>query len=145
MISLTSTTPIDREAVLEELCSRPAIDWLPRVVSTLLPLIVEMAGAESEETGQQHRIKIERSNSSAITFEQHFTTLFEVATGVLGWTPETAWNATPAEIIAANKGRIDLLKSIFGNSANTSKEFDPLDTAFDREGLAALKAMGAAH
>lgn len=32
---------------------------------------------------------------------EFFTRLFEIATGWLGWTPEDAWNATPAEIIAA--------------------------------------------
>ncbi|MBJ7578141.1 hypothetical protein JHC09_09600 [Devosia sp. MC532] len=87
--------------------------------------------------------------------EMH-TRLFEIATGWLGWTPEEAWNATPAEIIASKNGRTDLitdiLKAVFGSSDQAAQavpqytealldqiERDGRDPAFDRAGLRALK------
>lgn len=92
-----------------------------------------------------------------MTHEGFFIRLFEIATGWLGWSPEEAWNATPAEIIAAQSGRTDLitdvLKAVFGTSetaAPTPEIYTPerlaeieasgTDPAFDRSALLALKA-----
>jgi len=80
--------------------------------------------------------------------------LYDVATGWLGWTPETAWNATPTEITRAHAAHIEKLKSIHGSaddkdkSAKTAPDADlterlnaeGLDPEFDRAGLRALKA-----
>jgi hypothetical protein len=55
-------------------------------------------------------------------YDEYFTTLFRIATGWLGWEPEAAWNATPAEIIEAQKGRIELLRAIFGGSDKEESE-----------------------
>jgi hypothetical protein len=75
-----------------------------------------------------------------------FAELFSIATGVLGWSPETAYAASPAEIIEANRGRTrfvnDLLRTIFGGKAEDAPEAQ-LHAELDREGLAALKAMAA--
>lgn len=88
---------------------------------------------------------------------EYHTRLFEIATGWLGWPPEQAWSATPAEILAAQKGRTDLitdiLKAVFGSqkdndnsapayTAETLAEIDAAgrDPEFDRAGLLALKA-----
>lgn len=50
---------------------------------------------------------------------QYYKQLFQIGTGVLGWTPEQTWNATLAEITMAYQGRTefvsDILKSIFGS------------------------------
>lgn len=50
---------------------------------------------------------------------QYYKQLFQIGTGVLGWTPEQTWNATLAEITMAYTGRTefvsDILKSIFGS------------------------------
>lgn len=50
---------------------------------------------------------------------QYYKRLFQIGTGVLGWTPEQTWNATLAEIAMAYQGRTefvsDILKSIFGS------------------------------
>jgi hypothetical protein len=91
-----------------------------------------------------------------MTPEEVFTHLFEIATGWLGWTPEEAWNATIPEIIAAHRGRtdmiMDVLKAVFGTSETaepTPETYTPerlaeieangFDPAFDRAGLNALK------
>lgn len=41
--------------------------------------------------------------------------LFEVGTGWLGWTPDETIDALPIEIIAAHKGRVAMLKAIYGD------------------------------
>ncbi|WIJ24234.1 hypothetical protein [Devosia sp. RR2S18] len=89
--------------------------------------------------------------------EQVFAQLFGIATGWLGWAPEEAWNATPAEIIAAKSGRTDLitdiLKAVFGTTEKTGHapevytterlkqiEEQGFDPAFNREALHSLKS-----
>lgn len=54
------------------------------------------------------------STGNPISYDEYFTTLYRIATGWLGWKPNAAWDATPAEIIEAQKGRIELLRAIFG-------------------------------
>lgn len=79
--------------------------------------------------------------------------LYDVATGWLGWTPETAWSATPTEITRAHAAHIDRLVMtgvLTRSDKPTSKAPDPeqaarneaegLDPEFDRAGLRALKA-----
>lgn len=54
------------------------------------------------------------SSGKPMPYDEYFTTLYRIATGWLGWKPNAAWDATPAEIIEAQKGRIELLRAIFG-------------------------------
>lgn len=77
-----------------------------------------------------------------------FAELFAIGTGVLGWSPEHAGAASPAEIIAARDGRTrflgDLLRAVFGSKDNASApepSFDPLDAELDRDGLAELRRL----
>lgn len=51
-----------------------------------------------------------------ISFEEYFTELYRLATGWLGWPPADAWDATPAEILNAQQGRVAMLKAIFGGN-----------------------------
>ncbi|WP_265519497.1 hypothetical protein [Nitratireductor luteus] len=81
--------------------------------------------------------------------------LYRTATGWLGWTPETAWNATPTEINEAFAGHMAKLKAIHGSPEGDGEDkqsapYTPeqlrqidaqaSDPAFDRGGLRALKA-----
>jgi hypothetical protein len=82
-----------------------------------------------------------------------YADLYKLSTGWLGWTPDTAWNATLPEILNAFDGHIDLLKAVHGggedqsadSSTMTNKQRQEnieagLDPDFDRAGLRALKA-----
>lgn len=84
-----------------------------------------------------------------------FADLFGFATGWLGWTPDTAWKATPQEITDAFSAHIDMLKAIHGGAdedADTTPTYTPerqkqieeqgFDPAFDRAGLMSLSDMG---
>lgn len=94
--------------------------------------------------------------SKPVSADQFLESLFRTGTGWLGWTPAETLDATPAEIIAAKEGRIelisDVLKAVFGEAedqvepetydADRLAEVDELgfDPAFDRAALNALKA-----
>jgi len=82
-----------------------------------------------------------------------YADLYKIATGWLGWTPETAWNATLPEILQAFDGHIDQLKAVHGTAEDDTNSTPAmsaeqrqanidagLDPEFDREGLRALKA-----
>lgn len=62
------------------------------------------------------------STGKPIAYDEYFTMLYRIATGWLGWNPNDAWDATPAEIIEAKKGRIELLREIFGGEDKHESE-----------------------
>lgn len=125
-----------------------------RLTVPLSQFVLALAGIDPEANTQQ-----EPATGKQLTPAEYHTRLFEIATGWLGWTPEQAWCATPAEIIAARTGRTDLitdiLKAVFGttdkpDTGHTPSPYTPeklaeidaagLDPEFDRAGLHALKA-----
>jgi hypothetical protein len=81
----------------------------------LLNLVGAMIGVGDEEEEKPAKAKSDTvSDSSTETFGTYFDRLFSIGTGWLGWTPAETWRATPAEIVAAQKGRVDMLRAIFG-------------------------------
>ncbi|WP_051311284.1 hypothetical protein [Bradyrhizobium sp. Cp5.3] len=52
--------------------------------------------------------------SKPMPFIEHFTQLFQIGTGWLGWAPEDVWDATISEIVNAKIGREAMLRAIFG-------------------------------
>lgn len=64
-----------------------------------------------------------------------FQHLFEIACGTIGWSPEIALNATPAQILIAYRGRVELLKALFG----TSEDDKPHTPSFERDPDATAK------
>lgn len=124
-----------------------------RLTAPLVEFVLAIAGIDPDDAEPT-----EPANSQPVAPERVFAQLFGFATGWLGWTPEEAWNATPAEIIAARAGRTDLitdiLKAVFGTTdEKTSADHytpDQLakieeqghDPVFDRAGLLGLKNKG---
>jgi len=123
-----------------------------RYVEALSKFVLAIAGVDPDRpaTPQPKRGK-------PLSPIEYHTQLFEIATGWLGWPPEQAWNATPAEILSAQKGRTDfvtdILKAVFGSgndNGNSAPAYTPetlaeieaagRDPEFDRAGLLALKA-----
>lgn len=91
------------------------------------------------------------------TPDSYYLRLFQIGTGVLGWTPKDTWNATPTEITLAYRARTefvaDILKSVFGTTDEktsptpvTKEALDTLissgkhDPNLDRSGLDELRA-----
>lgn len=81
------------------------------------------------------------STGKPMPYDEYFATLYRIATGWLGWAPDAAWNATPAEIIEAQKGRIELLRAIFGGK-DDGETVDALNGKIDPATRAKLDAIG---
>jgi hypothetical protein len=114
--------------------------WHKDHVGKLAEFVLALVGHDDTDTP---------TAGEPIPFEQYHTQLFKIAAGQLGWPPEDAWNASPAEIIAAYEGRCDLLRAIYGSADDRNKpaEYVPpitdengRDKAFDHVGFHALKA-----
>jgi hypothetical protein len=60
-----------------------------------------------------------------VPFKDHLAQLYRYGTGWLGWDPETTLDATPHQISEAMKGRMELLKAVFGGSE--AEEREPVD------------------
>lgn len=113
---------------------------LQDIAPRLMPLVLGFAGVDSDDKPSPRA-----STGKPVTMQEHLTRLFGLATGAVGWPPEAAWQATPAEIIAAYTARVDLLASIFGGSKeDDAAKSDPMNDRLDEEGLAALAGMGRA-
>jgi hypothetical protein len=117
------------------------------LVSPLVSLVLALAGVDTDDLDAAH--KRSETPSKRVPFAEHHARLFRLATGWLGWTPETTWNATPAEIIEAYKGRVEMLKAIFGGNEDEQSSIEEQKRAlhedhFDRAGLRMLSGMNMA-
>jgi hypothetical protein len=98
----------------------------------LLAFVLILAGARSKTDEPQ--------TGKPISFEEYHTRLFRIGTGWLGWSPEVTWAATPAEILNAYEGRLDMLMALFGKRS----EEDTIDAqaGLDRSTRDELNALG---
>ncbi|MHC4051497.1 hypothetical protein [Bradyrhizobium sp. 25ACV] len=83
----------------------------------LIEFVLVLAGADDETSG-------DGDTGKPIPFDEYFTQLYQIGTGWLGWTPDDTWEATAAEIINAQKGRMDMLKALFGSKEQTAESSD---------------------
>lgn len=145
----------------QELFDHMQVEPLRVVITTLrsvlLPIVEQMIGLDDDAGNAGVSSSSTPSSSSSATWEgwqDYYGRLFGIATGWLGWSPEDAYDATPAEILAAYKGRQEMigtiLKAVFGpgeeDQADAPNVYEPqlnehgMDPAFDRAALHALKA-----
>jgi len=137
VIAHTSDTISDIPQFLQILEGRPIGPEIKRVIGPLTQLVMKMAGLdEAPAKGTK-----ESGASERITFAKYFETLFANACGVLGWTPETAWSATPAEINSAYRARIELLQALFGSSKQDEGRQLDHSEADVAEGLVQLRTL----
>jgi hypothetical protein len=101
-----------------------ALSGPQKVRETLTPILTEfvlaLAGIDPKAP------RTEAQQPSPVNPDEVFTSLFKLGTGWLGWSPETTWNATPDEILAARSGRTDMIvevmKAVFGSSEDNSQD-----------------------
>ncbi len=79
---------------------------------SLIAFVIACSGVE-DAPGNDNKPKIE---GDFITHKEHLESLFRIATGWLGWSPDVALSSSPKEIMEAYKGRTEMLKAIFGSS-----------------------------
>jgi len=122
---------------------------LESTMGTVVSFVVSLAGNPShiKEQGSDSPSAGEAdTHKDTITLDEYHTRLFEIGTGILGWSPADTWNATATDILSAFKGRTgfikELLGTIFGTPEKTD-EYDPRDTARDQEGFESLRMIAA--
>jgi hypothetical protein len=86
---------------------------LEHVCASLIAFVLQCAGIDPDGTAEGE------ADTASVSFSEHLTNLYRIGTGWLGWTPATTLDATPAEITEAYKGRIELLKAVFGGDQET--------------------------
>ncbi|WP_353641970.1 hypothetical protein [Mesorhizobium sp. WSM2239] len=101
------------------------LDELDRLKEPLLQYVMALAGIDPEDRPHADATRQGRKPRD-IPFKEYQANLYRIGTGWLGWTPETALDATPAEILEAYRGRLDMLKAIFGSSEEPDDKPSPL-------------------
>ena len=84
---------------------------LPDLRDALLAYVMACAGIDPDDAPAEGKAK-----GKPVSFSEHLSGLYRIGTGWLGWTPAQTLDSTPAEIMEAYRGRLDLLRSIFGGS-----------------------------
>jgi hypothetical protein len=110
---------------------------LEAIQAPVLAHVFALAGYDEHHTVLND--ENDQAKGQKITFADHHRKLFEIATGWLGWSPAQAWDSTPAEIMAAYNGRLDMLKAIFG-----SQEDKQADVPFDDQALRFVASVNSA-
>ncbi|RCW78541.1 hypothetical protein [Paracoccus lutimaris] len=115
------------------------------VMSALIP-----AGDDSADTAPSQGT----TSGATMPLRAYFESLFDYATGWLGWTPADTWAASPGEIETAFKAHTDRLirmmpQAVSSDTADEAAVYTPerlreieelgFDPAFDRAALQALK------
>lgn len=135
VIRESASAPSTLPTFLTELADLPVITGLEILTLPLLSHVAKLAGTDDNETDAEP--------GERITFAEYHTRLFRIATGWVGWTPETAWNATAAEITEAFKGRTEMLKAIFAPAKEPGESAIPREHAPEeiRAGFEKLRVM----
>lgn len=139
----------EASAFLAQLDSTP-LQTLARTITA--PLAAFVAGFTPADTGTDNNNR----SGMPMAWPDVVKTLYRRATGWLGWTPETAWNATPTEITEAFAGWMEHHEALNPRPEDDNRparkqrldaytaeqlrqiEEQGFDSAFDRSGLRAL-------
>jgi hypothetical protein len=81
---------------------------LEPICANLIAFVLQCAGIDPDAKAEGE------ADTASVSFSEHLTNLYRIGTGWLGWTPETTLGATPAEITEAYKGRVEMLRAVFG-------------------------------
>lgn len=144
---LTASSPQDGAAfLLSEAAGRPLFPFFMAVRQPVADLVSMFMPAPDGKAKPS-------SSGKPMPWAEVYSTLYDSATGWLGWTPETAWNATPTEITRAMSAHFDRLVTtgvLVRDDKHSAKDTDPeqavrnvadgLDPDFDRAALRALKS-----
>lgn len=113
--NLAALTDVIREGAGESVVTRylADLDVLPLhigvdgLIGPAIEFIVALTGGDETQPGRP-------SAGKRIPLREHYTNLFRIGTGWLGWSVDDTWSATPAEIIEAFRGHQERLVAIHG-------------------------------
>ncbi|WP_343039068.1 phage tail assembly chaperone [Propylenella binzhouense] len=126
MIAETADRPSTIPATLKRLANGPLVMLAGSITEPLARLVYALAGIDPDADPDAEA----KHKAASTTFREHHEKLFVLATGALGWTPAEAWQATPAEIMAAYEGRMELLAALFGGTPDKPQAPGDLDQKF---------------
>lgn len=127
--SLSAAVEIVRDHTdMPNLADRILETGLARLTNPLLLYVMALAGIDPDDAPANDHGKPSKPRRDT-PFSEHLASLYRIGTGWLGWTPADTLDATPSEIMEAYKGRLELLRSIFGGKDDApDKQSDmPLD------------------
>ncbi|WP_175577720.1 phage tail assembly chaperone [Mongoliimonas terrestris] len=127
-------TTVTKPTTIPDVCLSLPKRAIELCTAPVLEVVLAMAGidpAAKDTTPAEKHTKAE-----AVSYENHFRRLYQIGTGWLGWTPETTWSATPAELEEAFLGKAEMLRAIHGGEDPTAPQ--PKLTVADK--LARFKA-----
>jgi hypothetical protein len=141
--NLDALTDVIREGAGESVVTRylDDLDVIPLhigvdgLIGPAIEFIFALTGADESQVAQP-------SADKRIPLREHYTNLFRIATGWLGWTPTDAWNATPAEIMEAFKGHQERLVAIHGGKKQDEETIDLTKGPLDTDARNDLNALG---
>lgn len=111
-VDLINATIVDQKAWANyALAGNAVVRDLLAAMDQLQEFVLLLAGVDSNSTDKPH-------NGKPMPFDEWFTSLFEIGAGWLSWSPKDVWDATPAEILAAQRGRVAMLRVIFGSKSD---------------------------
>lgn len=106
---------------MPDLAKRILETGLPRLTTPLLHYVMGIAGIDPEDAPANDHGRPTKQRRD-VPFNEHLAGLYRIGTGWLGWTPKDTLDATPAEIMEAYKGRLEMLKGIFGSGENETPD-----------------------
>lgn len=127
--SLSAAVDIIQEHTDLDFLPNRILDELDALKTPLLQYIAACAGVDRDDAPKAAK---SGKPAKSVPFRDYLEDLFKKATGWLGWTPETALDATPAEITLAYQGELEMLKAIYGGGGKAEAPQDerPLDQKF---------------
>lgn len=154
----TATDRQEAHRFLAATADKPLASFLADAQAACLAVLAALiqAGDDSAEDAPSQG----STSGEPMPLREYFQTLYQYATGWLGWSPADTWAASPAEIETAFAAHIDRLVKLTPGLSSASDETKPTrpttneytparlreieelgyDPAFDRQALRALKA-----
>lgn len=134
----TDHDPAGRKIIQQTLADHGVIGLVAHTCA-LESFIAASFGLDGEPANDQ------RPTGKHVPIEDALLDLYEIGSGWLGWSPADTWNATPAEIVAAQRGLIAKVQAIHGSGEqkDDSASYDPreeIPLAQVKAGLASLRA-----
>ncbi|CAN7437028.1 hypothetical protein [Neorhizobium sp. LjRoot104] len=125
--SLTAAVEVIQDHTDLDFLPNRILDDLDRLKPALLRYVMACAGVDPHDAPKALPVG---KPAKSVPFRDHLIGLYRIAAGWLGWPPEVALDATPAEIVLAYEGRLDMLKAIYGGGRDQPTDERPLEEKF---------------
>lgn len=145
LIAETAVDPIAARRLLVATVDATGIRQLQHLASPLFDILFACYGI-GDDPAEGYQAERKEQAGKYVSVIEALATLYQIATGWLGWTPDQALAASPAQITEAHKGFVAKQRALSGipDDAEQIPQYDPRNLPSDAEiadGVARLKAM----